>query len=112
GRPSGLGRRPGLLIIDVQYRTAGTRPMPLAEAIAEFPTSCGQAAWNAIENLQKVLTRFRERGWPVLYAYVAPKKAFEGGRLAEKMPAIMGIPASGYDFVESVEPAEQDILVP
>ena len=27
GRPTGIGSRPGLLIIDVQYRTVGTNPL-------------------------------------------------------------------------------------
>ena len=41
GRPTGIGKRPALLIIDVQYRTTGTHPLPFFEAIKEFPTSCG-----------------------------------------------------------------------
>ena len=28
GRPSGMGQRPALLIIDVQYRTVGSKPAP------------------------------------------------------------------------------------
>jgi hypothetical protein len=35
GRSSGLGKRPALLIIDVQYRTVGTTPAPFMEAIKE-----------------------------------------------------------------------------
>lgn len=41
GRATGLGQRPALLIIDVQYRTVGTTPQPFWESIKEFPTSCG-----------------------------------------------------------------------
>src|SRR4051794_20180943 len=48
GRPSGIGSRPALLIIDVQYRTVGTTPMPFMEAIKEFPTSCGEVGWAAV----------------------------------------------------------------
>ena len=36
GRSSGLGKRPALLIIDVQYRTVGTTPKPFWEAIKDF----------------------------------------------------------------------------
>ena len=39
GRPSSIGKRPALLIIDVQYRTIGTTPKPFSGAIKEFPTS-------------------------------------------------------------------------
>jgi maleamate amidohydrolase len=40
GRPTGMGQRPALLIIDVQYRTVGTVPRPFWESIKEFPTCC------------------------------------------------------------------------
>jgi len=112
GRPSGLGVRPALLIIDVQYRTVGTTPQPFWEAIKEFPTSCGETAWHAVANIQKLLAVFRAKNWPVLYPHVAPKKAAEGGRLAEKVPAIMNIPAHGYDFVKEVAPRDGDVLLP
>jgi len=29
------------MIIDMQYRTVGTKPMPFWESIKECPTSCG-----------------------------------------------------------------------
>lgn len=112
GRPSGLGVRPALLIIDVQYRTVGTTPMPFWESIKEFPTSCGDVGWKAVVNIEKLLATFRARNWPVLYPHVAPKKATDGGRLAEKVPAIMNIPAHGYDFVKEVAPREGDVLLP
>jgi len=112
GRPSGMGVRPALLIIDVQYRTVGTTPLPFWESIKEFPTSCGQVGWDAVANIQKLLTVFRANNWPVLYPHVAPKKATDGGRLAEKVPSIMNIPSHGYDFVKEVAPRDGDILLP
>jgi nicotinamidase-related amidase len=112
GRPSGLGIRPALLIIDVQYRTVGTRSMPFFEAIKEFPTSCGEVAWNALPHIQSLLSLFRQKKWPVLYPHVAPKVQHEGGRLAEKIPGIMNISANGYDFVEQIKPQPGDILLP
>ena len=112
GRPTGVGKRPALLIIDVQYRTAGTTPMPFFEAIKEFPTSCGDVAWKAIGNIKLLVDEFRQRGWPVLYPHVAPKSQHEGGRLAEKVPAIMNIAANGYEFVREIAPVPGDILLP
>jgi nicotinamidase-related amidase len=112
GRPTGVGKRPALLIIDVQYRTAGTSPMPFFEAIKEFPTSCGDIAWKAIDNIKLLVDEFRKRGWPVLYPHVAPKSQHEGGRLAEKVPAIMNIAANGYEFVREIAPVPGDILLP
>ena len=112
GKPTGLGKRPALLIIDVQYRTVGTEPKPFFEAVKEFPTSCGRVGWDAVAEIAKIVTVFRARGWPILYPYVAPKMGFDVGRLAEKVPALMGVAARGYEFVPEVAPRDTDILVP
>jgi maleamate amidohydrolase len=112
GRATGLGKRPALLIIDVQYRTVGTIPKPFWEAIKEFPTACGDVGWAAVPKIQSLLTLFRQRGWPLLYPHVAPKEAFDYGRLSDKVPAIMSVAGKGYEFVAEVAPTEKDILLP
>jgi nicotinamidase-related amidase len=112
GRPSGFGKKPALLIIDVQYRTVGSESKPFWESIKEFPTSCGEAGWKAVHAIQPLLEEFRSRSWPVLYPHVARKQSYDGGRLAAKVPSIMSIPDYGYDFVREVAPRDGDILVP
>ena len=112
GRPSGLGKRPALLIIDVQYRTVGTRPLPFWDAIKEFPTSCGEVGWAAVAQIRNLLHVFRERRWPVLYPHVARKENFDYGRLSDKVPAIMTVAGKGYEFVAEIAPEPQDILLP
>ena len=112
GRRAGLGTKPALLIIDVQYRTVGTLPRPLPEAIAEFPTSCGERGWAAVPQIARLLALFRKKRWPVLYPHVAPKQGHDAGRLAEKVPAMFAVPPQGYDFVAEVAPAPGDILLP
>lgn len=108
----GLGRRPALLIIDVQYRTVGTRPAPFWEAIKEFPTACGQVGWDAVANIATLLKFFRSQGWPVIYPYVSPKESFDVGRLGQKIPSILTVEKRGYDFVEEIAPLANDILLP
>ena len=112
GRPTGMGQRPALLIIDVQYRTVGTVPRSFWESIKEFPTSCGDVGWRAVKQIERLLAVFRSNGWPVLYPYVSPKETFDRGRLSDKVPAIMNIAQKGYEFVAEVAPREQDILLP
>ena len=113
GRPGSVGQRPALLIIDVQYRTVGTVRKPYWEAIKEYPTACGEDGWRAVDHIQPLLAEFRKRGLPVLYPHVAPKNAdTDSGRLAEKVPSIMGIDAAGYRFVDEVAPVKGDVLLP
>ena len=113
GQPGSAGLRPGLLIIDVQYRTVGTDRKPYWEAIKEYPTACGEDGWRAVDHIQPLLAEFRKRGLPVLYPHVAPKNVdTDSGRLAEKVPSIMGIDAAGYRFVDEVAPVKGDVLLP
>ena len=113
GGEGGIGARPALLIIDVQYRTVGTTPKPYWDAIKEYPTSCGDVGWDAVGNIAKLVALFRQKGFPILYPHVAPKNsATDGGRLAAKIPSIMGIDAKGYEFVEEIAPVEGDVLLP
>ena len=112
GRPTGMGSRPALLIIDVQYRTVGTERKPYWEAIEEFKTSCGDTGWEAIDHIAPLLKLFRERGHPVIYPYVAPKMGYDVGRLGQKVPSIMDISAKGYEFPTEIAPQEGDVLLP
>jgi nicotinamidase-related amidase len=113
GRPGSIGQRPALLIIDVQYRTVGTVRKPYWEAIEEYPTACGEDGWRAVDHIQPLLAAFRAGGHPVLYPHVAPKNIdTDSGRLAQKVPSIMGIDAAGYRFVAEVAPVAGDVLLP
>ena len=112
GRPAGLGVRPALLVIDVQYRTVGHAPKPIREALKEYPTSCGETGWRAVARIAELAALFRRRGWPILFPHIAPKAAYDRGAFAEKVPGVMAIPPAGYDFVREVAPAPGDVLLP
>jgi len=111
GHSGGVGRRAALLIIDTQYRTVGTRPRPILESLDEYPTSCGDIGWTAIGHIARLIPAFRAAGLPILYPHVAPKTRHDGGRFADKLPAITDIPARGYEFVQEVAPTADDILI-
>jgi len=111
GGPSGFGERPALLVIDVQYRTAGDRPAPIREAITTmYPTACGDRAWAAMPHIARLLGAAREAAIPIVFPYVAPKKAVDAGRFGSINPAITSISDRGYEFVAEVAPEEGDVL--
>lgn len=112
GAPTGLGRRPALLVIDVQYRSMGEAPAPIAQAIETTPTSCGEHGWRAVPHIAKLLAVFRELRAPILYPHVAPKAAHDRGQFETKVPGVMAVPPRGYEFVAEVGPRPGDILVP
>ena len=113
GGSAGFGEHPVLLVIDVQYRTAGDRPVPIREAITTmYPTACGDRAWAAIPQIARLVGAAREAGIPIVYPYVAPKKAVDAGRFGSINPQITSIGERGYEFVADVAPEEGDVLLP
>lgn len=112
GRPSGIGSRPALLIIDVQYRTLGDTPKPFYEALEDYSTACGEVGWNAVKHIAELVEVFRKNGHPILYPHVAPKLSYDSGTLGAKVPSIMSIPEQGYRIPPEVAPQPHDIMLP
>jgi maleamate amidohydrolase len=113
GRKGGLGSRPGIVIIDVQYRTVGLEPAPILEAMERYyPTACGEDGWRAVQHMARLLEKARPLSIPVFYPYVSPKEQYDAGRLGSKVPTIMQVDQKGYEFVPGCEPHPGDVLIP
>ena len=112
GKPNGLGKRPALLVIDVQYRTVGSTPKPILEAIKEYPTATGELGWRAVPRIAELIAAFRRNGLPVLYPCVAPKSEHDSGGFGAKAPGVLTIPAKGYEFVREIAPQKGDLVLP
>lgn len=113
GHSVGFGRRPAVLVVDVQYRTTGDTPAPIRQAIQDmYPTACGRWAWDAVDRIVPLLATARDAGVPIIYPYVAPKAAADLGAFGSINPAVVGIAERGYDFVAEVAPEPGDIRIP
>lgn len=81
----GLGQHPALLCVDNRNAVFGEGPGPVLEAIERFPSSCGMAAWDAMEPTRHLMSAARESGIPVIHTTVesagrpAPTKRKETG---------------------------------
>jgi nicotinamidase-related amidase len=113
GTPVGFGKRPALLVIDVQYRTVGHDPRkPIREAVRDYATSCGEIGWKTVPHIARMMEAFRKRGFPILFPHIAPKAAYDRGQFADKVPGVMAVPPEGYKFVAEVAPREGEVLIP
>jgi len=68
GAAQGLGNRPAVLVIDVNYGFTGDAPDDLLTAISKKRTACGATAWQATEAIAELLAVARKRGVPVIYS--------------------------------------------
>ena len=67
GARAGFGKRPALLVIDVNWAFCGERPEPILESIKRWRTSCGEESWVALEYIKSLIEAARAKGLPVIY---------------------------------------------
>jgi maleamate amidohydrolase len=62
-----LGSRAGLIVVDLTYGFTGSESLTLEQAIDEFPTACGPAAWEAMPRISRLIKLFRKLQRPVVF---------------------------------------------
>lgn len=111
----GFGRRPAILVVDVNYAFCGDRSLPVAEAVEEWPYSCGEAAWDAIPRIAELLDSARTRSLPIIYTTSNPPRAdgFDRGLWRDKcLRDTAGMTRSNsHEIVREIGPAETDIVL-
>lgn len=116
GQPQGLGKQPALLVIDMTYAFTGDRREPVLEAARRWPNSCGERAFDAIDQIARLLEAARRVRVPVIYT----RSEFtpggpEAGRWAAKMARMFESPpdaaVSGDEIVREIAPQPGDIVI-
>jgi maleamate amidohydrolase len=118
GARGGFGKRPALLIIDVNYAFCGEQSEPILESIKKWRNSCGEDAWVAIPYLKKLIDAARGKGLPVIYTTGIRREdnwdsgswSWKNARNGER-PQALGVNRDGNDIVDEIAPAPQDIVV-
>lgn len=115
GARQGFGRRPALLVIDVNYAFCGQRSESLMESIAGSRTACGPEAWKAVDNIRELLTAARRQALPVFYStgLRSGSTDFDRGRWVDKNTRSgedRGVP-DGLKIVEDIAPLPHEIVI-
>jgi nicotinamidase-related amidase len=116
GRRAGFGKRPAIMVIDVNYNFCGDKREPILESIKRWHFSCGERAWDAIDAIRKILAVARRKRLPVIYT-TNPRRAdgfdlgtwsLKGTRSDEQVD-VLG--HKGNDIVAEVAPLADDLLI-
>jgi nicotinamidase-related amidase len=118
GARQGFGRRPAILVIDVNYYFCGDKPEPILESIKRWRNSCGEEAWTGIAAIKRLLTAGRAKGLPVIYTtgirradnWDAGGWAWKNKRTTERQTA-QGSGQNGDTIIPDIAPQPQDIIL-
>ncbi len=113
GKRRGLGKKPVLVIIDVQYNYVG-EDKPIEEQLDRWPSGGGAHAWAAIRNIKKLKEVAKANNIPVIYTRNVQKKTVDFDSFAQKANRdnskyIDGRPETM--IVDELAPDDQDLIV-
>ncbi len=122
GARAGFGKRPALLVIDVNWAFCGERPEPILQSIRRWRTSCGEEAWVALEHIKALIDKARGKGLPVIYTtgerradnWDAGSWRWKSTRGEETGGSAGGFPGGaldGNEIVAMIAPGPKDIVV-
>jgi len=112
GKGRGLGKKPLIMVIDVQYNYVGD-DKPILEQIDEWPSGGGAAGWRAIENINTLLEKARNKCIPVLYTRNVQKEisfdSFSNKTDRDQSKYIEG--HRGTMIVDEIAPQDGDLVL-
>jgi len=103
------GCRPALLLVDLSHKVFGDRREPLLQARERFPSTCGEAAWDALEPLGTLLATARGAGVPVVFSTGEDREEARVGTATRRSNRVDD--AWGLAIVEPLRPEPGELVV-
>ena len=119
GARAGYGKRPALVVVDVNYAFCGDRPEPILESIKRWRNSCGPYAWKALPVIRSLIDACRSKGVPVIYTTSGYREdgwdrgswEWKTARMGEDSSARQKYNRNPSDIMDEIAPAPQDIVI-
>lgn len=115
GKRVGFGKRPVVLIIDVNYGFCGETSEPILESIETYHNSCGEEAWAGVAAIERLIAAARDKRLPVIYTtgFDQPIAGTFGlGRWNDKVPGeAADMNERANRIVAPIAPRAHDIVI-
>lgn len=116
GRVRGLGARPAMIVIDMNYNWVGDRREPVLESIKRIRHSCGEEAWDAVSVVRGLLDKARRKRIPIIYTtghgagshYESARRPWKNHRHEEDETDAF---AARMEIVKEIAPQPSDIII-
>jgi nicotinamidase-related amidase len=117
GARAGFGKKPALLVIDVNYAFCGDKREPILDSIKKWRNSCGEDAWDALPVIGKMIDTAHDREIPVIYTTgIRRGDNWDAGSWAWKNKRNGERPMSrtnrdGSEIMVEIAPGSRDIVI-
>ena len=120
GARAGYGKRPALVVVDVNYAFCGDKPEePILESIKRWRNSCGPYAWKALPVIRSLIDACRNKGVPVIYSTSGYREdgwdrgswEWKNARMGEDASASRKYNRNPSDIVDEIAPGPSDIVI-
>ena len=110
---AGFGKRPVLLVVDVNFAFCGDRREPLLESVKRWRNSGGEDAWDALPVLQRLIACAREREVPIIYTTGTrrPDNWDRGSWQWKNVRSGDKLPHDGDEIMPQIAPGARDIVI-
>lgn len=112
GGQVGFGRKPALLIVDVNNNFCGPVELPVEESAAKWRSSCGEQAWDAVRCISMLLPAARRAGVPVIYT-TGRDESTGRGRWHDKVNSRTANrrPENPHEIVRQIAPEPSELVI-
>lgn len=109
-----FGSRPAVIVVDMVRSFVGSKGQTMAQAVKEFPTSCGPLAWEAMPHIRAAIEAARRAGAPVIYTVAMPGAAERFGGTVKgelmRMDSPMDWPHA-QDIPDEIAPQPGELVI-
>lgn len=117
GKRAGFGKRPALIIIDVNYDFLGHKREPVLESLKRWRHSCGEVGWDATEKIRVLIDIARTKGLPIIYTTSVRRSdewddgswRWKNSRSGENPVTPRGVDQT--DIVKLIAPSPIDLII-
>jgi nicotinamidase-related amidase len=106
-----LGQRPALLAIDLYNTVYQGGSLPVHEVAKEFPSSCGEYAWAAVEPTKQLFALARSRGFPVFYTTGETRPEARPGSVTATNRSRGNVGENPQQIFEAFTPRPEDVVI-
>ncbi len=110
-REVGVGPAPALIAIDLYELSYQGGPVPVADIVDQYPSSCAINAWNAIEPTKKLFAAARGAGLPIFYSTTDTNRNARPGQVHATKRVHVPVDPAVYEIHSAFRPQPGDVII-